>query len=237
MPAPFEKAVDAVCGKSEDEFAFGVESSWHGGQWLLPEIQNDTTGLVCDWENNLDLRYINATLTALESYKDKDGKEVFDTERIFITGCSMGSAFTVWMSQCLHEKMPSRVTAFASQSTGLKVKGDGLNFPTDNYNPQYGWGECPTCKYFPAPVKKTEGLKACITDQTEDPSSNNPYFYKSSLALEAAWKKAGMATNSTYHPGAHCATYSFDWITECLDDGTGRLIHKDEEVLFLGQDA
>ena len=41
---------------------------------------------------------------------------------------------------------------FASQSTGLKTKGDGLRLPPDNYQPEYTWGECPECKYFPAPV-------------------------------------------------------------------------------------
>ena len=35
-------------------------------------------------------------------------------------------------------------SAFASQSTGLKVKGDGLHFPPDNYDPSYQWGECPS---------------------------------------------------------------------------------------------
>ena len=101
----------------------------------------------------------------------------------------MGSAYTIWVAQCYHAKYPAATSAFASQSTGLKVKGDGLHFPPDNYNPSYQWGECPTCQvlfyaagrmpsqmhtcshlsvpqYFPAPVSKTDGLKACVVDQT-----------------------------------------------------------------------
>ena len=100
-----------------------------------------------------------------------------DTSRLFFTGCSMGSALTVWAAQCFHKSTPSAVTAFGTQSTGLKVKGDGLSFPPDNYDPGYKWGECPTCKYFPAPVVKTSGLKACINDQTGDQN-----FYESSEA-------------------------------------------------------
>ena len=33
-----------------------------------------------------------------------------------------------------------------------------------------------------------------------------------------------MRVETNYHSGGHCETKSFDWITECLDDGTGRLV-------------
>jgi hypothetical protein len=68
-------------------------------------------------------RYINATLAALEAAGASGGGRLFDMNRLFFTGCSMGSAYTVWVAQCVHQQMPAAVTAFASQSTGLKVKG------------------------------------------------------------------------------------------------------------------
>lgn len=34
----------------------------------------------------------------------------------------MGSALTVWLAQCMHQRYPAAVTAFASQSTGIKVR-------------------------------------------------------------------------------------------------------------------
>lgn len=210
---PFSDAEAAVCGSAN---LSETEASWHGGQWLLPEVQNDTTGIVCD-ATNAEIAYFTAAIDALKNY---DGATL-DTSRIFFTGCSMGSALTVWAAQCFHAQMPTAVTAFGTQSTGLKVKGDGLRFPPDNYDSSYTWGECPTCKYFPAPVVKTSGLKACINDQTGDGD-----FYKSSLALDAAWKAKGMRSNATYHDGKHCQTYSFEDIALCMDDGTGRLLTK-----------
>ena len=58
------------------------------------------------------------------------------------------------------------------------MKGDGLSLPPDNYNPEYRWGECPSCEFFPAPVVPTTDLKACVTDQTEDSD-----FYKTRSAM------------------------------------------------------
>ena len=131
----------------------------------------------------------------------------------------MGSAMTVWIAQCLHKRESTSVTAFASQSTGLKKKGDGIHLPPDNYQPQYSWGECPSCEYFPAPVVPTAGLKACIVDQTGDHD-----FYKSSLQLNASWHDHAMRAEIDIHPGGHCATHSFEWIVKCLDDNTRRLL-------------
>eukprot|EP00940_MAST-03C_sp_MAST-3C-sp2_P003509 g3509.t1 len=211
---PFSSAVKSVCDETDASF------QWHGGEWLIPEVQTDTTGLLCDNATYTeDLAYVRNVLKALE------GDDTYDTSRVFFTGCSMGSAFTIWISQCLHRDDGSRISAFATQSTGLKVKGDGLNFPPDNYNEgATSWGECDACQYFPAPVVASPTLKACVVDQTEDPSESDPYFYKSSVALESAWRKAGSRVNASYHSGAHCATHSLEWIVECLDDGTGRLI-------------
>jgi len=213
--SPLPAAVKAACGLSEaPPNAWGASvGGWHGGQWLIPEVQNDTTGLVCPADNP-DVAYIAAALDALEAHGS------IDTSRVFFTGCSMGGAMTGWISQCFKQRLPSAVTAFATQSTGLKVKGDGLTFPPDNYQTDgTTWGECSLCRYFPAPVVPTSGLKACVVDQSGDPN-----FYQSSLALHSAWAAAGMATNLSISAGGHCQTHSFTWIANCLDDGSGRLL-------------
>ena len=71
------------------------QSHWHGGQWLVPEVQTDRTGLVCDWNSNLDLKYIRAAIAALEAEGAKAGGRLFALDNIFFTGCSMGSAYTI----------------------------------------------------------------------------------------------------------------------------------------------
>ncbi len=48
--------------------------------------------------------------------------------------------------------------------TGLKIKGDGLKFPTDKYNRDFRWGECDECQYWPQVIQPMKGLKACIFD-------------------------------------------------------------------------
>ena len=207
---PFQDVEKAVCSSSIEEEEF----QWHGGEWLIPEIQTDTTGIKCDAEDSREITYINNILEELEK------REEFDMSRVFVTGCSMGSAMTLWISQCLHSRNATTITSFATQSTGLKVKGDGLTFPPDNYNNGTStWGECDGCEYFPAPVVKSENLKACIVDQTGDND-----FYKSSLNLNKTWIETGMRAEISISDGGHCQTHSFEWIANCLDDGTGRLL-------------
>ena len=209
---PFPAAVAAVCGLDEGVAMEEEEwpDGWNGGQWLIPEIQTDETGIKCDVQTERDAAYIVNAIKSLEYLG-------VNTSAIFFTGCSMGSAMTVWIAQCMHKRTPAAVSAFASQSTGLKVKGDGLRLPPDNYNPQYSWGECPKCEYFPSPVVKTDGLKACVVDQYNDFD-----FYKSSLQLNRTWHP--MRGEIDLHPGGHCMTRSYEWVVECLDDGTGRLL-------------
>ena len=247
---PFPAAISAICGEdavgdtmfhdstrlieadAEHIISHAADSSastsewlggWHGGQWLIPEVQTDATGLVCSNSTSSDASYITNALAALAAYNS--GGVSFNVSASFFTGCSMGSAMAVWIAQCMHQLHPHSVTAFASQSTGLKTKGDGLRLPPDNYQPEYTWGECPECKYFPAPVVPVgDGLKACIVDQYSDPTASRPDFYSSSLELNASWHAAGMRAEIDLHTGGHCATRSFAWIIECLDDGSGRLL-------------
>ena len=62
---PFPAAMKAVCN-TPAAAAPTLGSAWHGGQWLIPEVQNDTTGIVCDWGKDLDLKYIDAAVKASE---------------------------------------------------------------------------------------------------------------------------------------------------------------------------
>ena len=233
---PFAAAVAAVCGEGEVEEKLEEEddtkatawnasewvAGWHGGQWLIPEVQTDARGIDCSNSTSVDVGYISNALAALAAYDE--GGVSFNVSSTFFTGCSMGSAMTVWIAQCMHQAHPHAVTAFASQSTGLKTKGDGLTLPPDNYHPQYAWGECPRCEYFPAPVVPVgDRLKACIVDQFEDIRPDGE-FYLSSLELNASWHRAGMRADIDLHAGGHCQTRSFEWIVTCLDDSSGRLL-------------
>ena len=154
----------------------------------------------------------------------------YDVSRLFFSGCSMGSAMSEWTGLCTHLADAAVVSAFATHSTGLKIKGDGNKFPPDNYNPEFSWGECPECKYFPLKPVAVPGLKACIFDDTGDPSTSNPYFFRSSEQLYQNWTAiAGNRASKKYGTGGHCDIHSFTDIVTCLDDGTGRLLGGGDE--------
>lgn len=199
----------------------------HGGRWSIPEVQTNETGTKCGEDDSVDIQYIKGVIGILEA---ADG--IYDTSRIFTSGCSMGSGFSTYIASCMKETMPSAISAFATHSTGLKVKGDGNNWPKEMYRPEYEWAECPECQYFPI-VPQTSysddlGLKACIFDNTGDPSVADPSFYRSSLALSLRWRQLGNREEHHYRPGAHCQFIPFDDIVACLDDGTGRLLRPAE---------
>ena len=46
----------------------------------------------------------------------------------------MGSAFSLYAATCLNALNPDIISAFATHSTGLKIKGDGLSFPKSGPN-------------------------------------------------------------------------------------------------------
>lgn len=82
---------------------------------------------------------------------------------------------------------PSIISAFATHSTGYKIKGDGITLPLIGPNIENGtyanstWGECDGCEFFPAMVETYDDMKACIFDNTEDQTAANPQYYHSSL--------------------------------------------------------
>ena len=83
-------------------------------------------------------------------------------------------------------------------------------------------GECAKCQYFPTvPVNETGLPKACLNDNTGDPSAANPFFYKSTLQMARRWNGR---VETHYSDGGHCQISSFWDIVHCLDDGTSRLI-------------
>merc|ERR1712110_565310 len=143
----------------------------------------------------------------------------FDTNRIFTSGCSMGSAFSEYIASCIKEDQPNVISAFATHSTGLKVKGDGNKFPAATLDRNYTWGECPKCQYFPFKPKAFNdplGLKACIFDNTGDKSIQDPQFYRSSEALAKEWQALGMKAETHFADGGHCQIHSYEDIVTCL---------------------
>jgi hypothetical protein len=200
-----------ICGEAL-QGVFG-----QGGQWNVPEVITDATGTPCSESDSYDIAYINAAVSWLAAQGD-----VYDTSRLFFTGCSMGSAFTGYISSCWKQAHPSDLSSFATHSTGLKVKNDGTSLPPDNYNPEYTWGECPKCQYFPfKPESYSDklGLKACIFDNTGDGD-----FYKTSVNLNSTWAKLGNRVETHFGSGGHCEIHSHTDIVNCMDDGTGRLL-------------
>jgi len=193
-----------------------------GGFWDIPEIITNDTGTPCESKDSMEVDYMKNIVKVLQQKP-----EIYDTKRIFTAGCSMGSAFSLYSSECIRMWYPNSISSFMTHSTGLKIKGDGLNFPKIFKDTNYSWGECPACEYFPARIPTTKlqpSMKACIFDNTGDPREENPYFYKSSLQLEKAWKAAGNRCESSYGIGGHCVFHSFAAILNCLDDGTRRLL-------------
>ena len=201
-----------VCGEALQDAA--GPGGGHGGQWQIPEVVTDATGNKCNSTDTVEVGYLQNALAALAKSPD-----TYDMSRVFTSGCSMGSAFSFYSASCLAKSLPQgHITAFATHSTGIKVKGDGNRLPPDNYNPDYTWGECPSCQYFPAMAEKN-GLKACVFDNVGD--SN---FYPTSVALGKKWKMLGNKVETFFGSGGHCQIHSFNQILNCLDDGTGRLL-------------
>jgi poly(3-hydroxybutyrate) depolymerase len=212
-----------VCGEALQDAA--EELFGHKGQWMIPEIQTDTTGTVCDPQ--YDVAYIKG---AIEQLRESGG---FDTSRLFFSGCSMGSGFSNYIAQCIKKVAPQNVSAFATHSTGLKVKGDGLHFPGSIWHKGVVTGECDGCQYFPSvPVKWSDslGLKACINDNDGDNISLGD-FWTSSHNLATAWKAKGNSVETHWGTGGHCQINSFADIVTCLDDNTGRLFTKSAGLL------
>lgn len=190
------------------------------GMWRIPEAQTERSGNKCFDEVSPDIPYMKGVLRVL-------GQEgTYDMQRLFFAGCSLGGGFSQYMSSCLKSRMPKALSAFATHSTGLKVKGDGLSFRKSVHS-NLPWSECPKCQYFPAVPRAYNdslGLKACIFDNLGDPSTANPYFYRSSLTLAKRWAELGNREEHHFTPGGHCEDLNYDAITSCLDDGTGRLL-------------
>lgn len=136
--------------------------------------------------------------------------QTYDTKRIYTSGCSMGSAFSGYIANCLKHEDPTQISAFATHSTGLKYKGDGNRLPEN-------WGECEGCQWWPfAPVKYTDsaGLKACIFDNTGDGD-----FYQTSVYLAQKWPELGNPSEHHFASGGHCQNIPHADIVACLGLG------------------
>jgi predicted esterase len=223
-----------VCGEAVQYETVEDDVQKHlfeGGYWNIPTVINDTTGTPCADSDTFDRLYVKNALAELEKLKR------FDTTRTFFAGCSRGAAFATYTSIC-HKQAPetaAHISAFATHSTGLKVKGDGIQF-------QNGQGKyvesCETCQYYPAkpfavPATDTLGLKACIFDNTNDrlpKSAQSPFYYYSSRQLASYWTMLGNKAETHFGSGGHCEHIPYSQVARCLDDGTGRLLNEPGQV-------
>lgn len=185
-----------VCGEATQNI-FGS-----GGQWNIPAEITDESGTPCSDADSVEVGYWQSILGHL-----KKSPEKYDLTKLFTSGCSMGSAFSGYSANCLKHWDPDQISAFATHSTGLKMKGDGNRLPSN-------WGECDGCQWWPfAPVQYTDavGLKACIFDNTGDGD-----FYKTSQYLATKWAALGNPTESHFADGGHCQNIPYADIVECL---------------------
>merc|ERR1712039_707727 len=185
-----------VCGEATQN-VFG-----HGGEWNIPAKITDNTGTPCEKKDSVEVGYMKNALAHFAQSPD-----VYDTSRVFTSGCSMGSAFSGYIGNCLKTWNPQQISAFATHSTGLKKKGDGVRLPEN-------WGECDGCQWWPfAPVKYTDklGLKACVFDNTGDGG-----FYTTSKFLAQEWPKLGNPSESHFASGGHCQNIPYEEIVKCL---------------------
>lgn len=185
-----------ICGEAVQN-VFG-----HGGQWDIPAKITDATGTPCSASDSVEVGYMKNALAYLAKFP-----KTYDTTRVFTSGCSMGSAFSGYMGNCLKKWDPKQISAFATHSTGLKKKGDGNHLPSN-------WGECDGCQWWPfAPVKYSDslGLKACVFDNTGDGD-----FYKTSVYLSQEWPKLGNPSESHFASGGHCQNIPYSAIVNCL---------------------
>jgi len=191
----------------------------HGGQWDLPEKVTDDTGNRCDKTDTPDVVYMQNVLQQLS----ETGR--YDMEHVYTSGCSMGSAFSEWSAVCMYDNWFNSmrgygISAFATHSTGLKIKGDGLHFPPGPSGTP--WGECDGCKYWPIkPINTGKKLKACLNDNTGDMES----FVGSTKQMFTEWTNAGNVAEQHWGVGGHCQINSWMDIVECLDDNTGHLMY------------
>ena len=67
-------------------------------------------------------------------------------------------------------------------------------------------------------------LKACVADNVADPTSADPLFFRTSVALGRAWLDGGNRATMLLGGGGHCGVHSWYALLVCLDDGTRRLL-------------
>lgn len=152
------------------EAQIGIGTPSYGGLWNIPEVQTEETGPKCDPDDSLDNQYMINVLDQL-----LDFPYLFDSERIYTYGCT-GASMSFWQAVCLELRHATSISSFATHSTGLKVKGDGVLLESFLY--QNVWGECTECEFFPVVPVAVPGLKACVFDNIDNPTEEDPYYYK-----------------------------------------------------------
>jgi hypothetical protein len=204
-----------LCPEST-QYNTGTTTVKPGGLWTIPFSQNSSTGTRCEDDDSVDMPYFRNVLTQMKQCPD-----IFDLRKLTFHGCSAGSTAALYHAMCFSKWIGS-VPAFATHSTGMKLPGDGIDLPAAVVGNDYD--DCETCEFYPVVPPINSDIKACVYDSTEDPNSQNPFYYESSQQLAAQFTLYGNRVETSYAPGGHCNVVSNKAIMECLDDGVGNLI-------------
>jgi hypothetical protein len=114
---PTPSPAGASASTTRESFG-GVCDACNGGQWLIPEVITTTSGPKCALADSPENVYMANALSILAAAKHPNGGKVYDTTRVFTSGCSMGSAFSIFASNCLYSTLPKgSISAFATHSS------------------------------------------------------------------------------------------------------------------------
>jgi hypothetical protein len=142
----------------------------------------------------------------------------------------------LYAATCARERGRSGVISVAVHSSGLKVKGDGVRWPSYTASPNSqskDTGECDGCEYYPMVPKASAqlaGLKLCVFDGVQDIIDYTNYTH-SSQTLAAMWPSTGGAVEEFWHRRGHCFIVRWSQILNCLAPGLVAQSEDDRQAL------
>lgn len=198
--------------------------------WAVPEVQSAASGGTrCAKSDSRELVMAEKVLEWLA-----DRPDTYNLDKLYLAGESVGGAAAQYLGVCLHAATRWRPKALSTHSTGLKVKGDGIEFGRMPMMPWHHVAECDGCGSFPIvlmsekeggtartsvrsggarPLPPLPPVKLCAFDSAADwlmSFDGVPLnFTASTLNLVRAWRAAGGRAEASIAPtGFHVEVHS-----------------------------